>query len=550
MGDTSQIPEQLRRLVRKADANAVKADVVVREAIRDIRGALAVAADDEPVATSAAARERLFARIRARMAKLAKRLDDLIRASMNYAGKLAADRASEETGLQVRYSKRHADEVCALLSPAQGENLAAVFTDNMTKRVIGSLRTAVVSAFQENAVAGGTLKGLASAINRKWQRAARRSEVFQFRDAGGRIWDTRTYMAMNTRTNAMRLYNDLLVENIAKATGSDLVRVSQGGDPHCEGCFPWAGRILSVSGQTDGFPTYDEAKAAGCFHPNCIHTLEYVDETADADEIALQRKFPVEQGADSDAMYKNRREIDIARKMRDEGLSREAASVAVDRDNLAASMRAGLIRGDAGEVVAKMSDAQVSALCKGGRPPEFTPTKGTKKSPHPERWNHGSKGGVVHIARDASAERIAEVTHTTEREIATRFAQEWMNGTHPTPINLNGANATTLQEIQSAIGVTPSTNALTIAGGDLRHMVYKHAKHEHFRRQSPITATDIGELPSLLNSHNSMSPGTGGWRNGKFYPSVKIESRQGNSRLIAIFLVGKKIYPKSLWKKI
>ncbi|MBQ3340943.1 MAG: hypothetical protein IJG84_03535 [Kiritimatiellae bacterium] len=407
---SSPIPEQLRQLVRKADANAVKADAVVREAIRDIRGALAVAATDEPVATSAAARERLFARIRVRMAKLAKRLDDLIRASMNYAGKLAADRASEETGLQVRYSKRHADEVCALLSPAQSENLAAVFTDNMAKRVIGSLRTAVVSAFQENAVAGGTLKGLASAINRKWQRAARRSEVFQFRDAGGRIWDTRTYMAMNTRTNAMRLYNDLLVENIAKATGSDLVRVSRGGDPHCGGCRPWEGMILSVAGETEGLPTYDEAKAAGLFHPNCTHTLEYVDPVADADEIELQRGFPVgeDEATDERAAEARRYRIDQQRYV-NQGLTKEQARIRTDRDNLEDELRHGLVVGNAKEIVDGLTDEQVEALCPGGRPPEFTPTKGTKKNPDPERWNHGTRGGVIHISRNTTAEHLVEV---------------------------------------------------------------------------------------------------------------------------------------------
>lgn len=402
--DDTPIPVQLQRLVRKADANAVKADAVVREAIREVRGILAVATTEEPVATSGPARERLFSRIRKRMAKLAKRLDDLIRASMNYAGKLAADRAAKETGLQVRYSKRHADEVCALLSPSQGENLAAVFTENMTNRVINALRSAVVSAFQENAVAGGTLKGLASAINRKWQKAARRNETFLFKDAGGRTWDTRTYMAMNVRTNAMRLYNDLLVENIARATGSDLVRVSRGGDPHCDGCRPWEGMILSVSGATEGLPTYDEAKAAGCFHPNCTHTLGYVDPVADADEIELQMQFPPEDDA-----VARRYRIDVQRYV-ERGMATDRARVQADRDNLVDALRHGLVVDNAKEVVAGLTDEQVAAISRGGIVPEFAPAKGTRKKPEPERWNHGTSGGVVHIRRDGlTAARLAEV---------------------------------------------------------------------------------------------------------------------------------------------
>ena len=411
MREHSPIPVQLQRLIQKADSASAKADAVVREAIRDIRGALAVAATEEPVAQSGAARERIFDRIRKRMAKLSKRLDDLIRASMKYAGKLAAERAQAETGLTVRYSKKHADEVCALLSPSQGENLAAVFTDKMSQRVIGELRTAVVSAFQENAVAGGTMQGLASAINRKWQHAAKRNEVFIFKDAGGREWDTKTYMMMNTRTNAMRLYNDLLVENIARATGSDLVRVSRNGDPHCDGCGSWEGIIISVSGKTEGFPTYDEAKAAGCFHPNCVHTLEYVDPVADKDEIERQKKFPVEQeeATDPDAAHERRLKIDRAR-YEAEGLTPEQAAVKVDRDNLTDAIQHGLIVEDAEKIVEGLTDEQVTALCKGGKVPEFAPAKGTKKNPDPEKWNKGKRGGVIHVKRDGlTAARLIEI---------------------------------------------------------------------------------------------------------------------------------------------
>ncbi len=42
--------------------------------------------------------------------------------------------------------KKRADEIIALVTAEQGENLAAVFTDNMKRRVIANLRMAVVSA--------------------------------------------------------------------------------------------------------------------------------------------------------------------------------------------------------------------------------------------------------------------------------------------------------------------------------------------------------------------------------------------------------------------
>ena len=58
--------------------------------------------------------------------------------------------------------------------------------------------------------------------------------------------------------------------------------------------------------------------------------------------------------------------------MRDNpGMTQEQARVAVDRDNLAASIQSGLIREDAREIVSKMTDEQVTALCPNGNPPAF-----------------------------------------------------------------------------------------------------------------------------------------------------------------------------------
>jgi len=51
----------------------------------------------------------------------------------------------------------------------------------------------------------------------------------------------------------------------------DLVQVSAHGG--CDLCAPWEGAILSISGDTPGYPTVDEAEASGLFHPNCKHAI-------------------------------------------------------------------------------------------------------------------------------------------------------------------------------------------------------------------------------------------------------------------------------------
>lgn len=409
--------DPLAKLVRRADAAAATASALVARAIREIRGELANLSKELDLAGSADARERAYAMVRRRMARLSRRLAALLEAQNEAAARGAARAASGMAGVEVRYSAERAEAICELVTPAQGENLAAVFTDRMGAGVIDALREATVGALRDQAVAGGSMKDLARDMAERWSGAAG-GEAPRFVDAAGRTWDTATYFQMSARTNTMRVYNDCLMDGVARATGGDLFRVSRhGGDPHCA-CAAWQGVIYSYSGRTKGFPTYDDVRRGGCFHPNCVHTPEAVDETAHRDEIELQRAVPFDPDAadDPDAQDERKYRIDQARKMRDNpGMTQEAARVAVDRDNLAAAIRFGLVRGDAAELVAKMTDAQVTALCPDGNPPRFEPVKrvrgGTRKEPkyEPERWNRGRRGGVVHVSRDADAQRLLEV---------------------------------------------------------------------------------------------------------------------------------------------
>ncbi len=407
---------QLSQLTRRADSVAESASALVRQTMREIRGELANLSGELNLAGSADDREKVYAEIRRRMALLSRRMNTLMEAQNEAAAKGAAKSASALTGLEVKYSPSRAKAICELVTPAQGENLAAVFTDRMSRRLINSLREATVGMLREQAVAGGSAKDMARDLAARWAKAANMEDP-KFTDAGGHVWDTKTYIQMNVRTNTMRVYNDCLADNVARETGSDLMRISTGGDQDCD-CAAWEGCIISLTGATKGLPTYDDARNGGCFHPNCTHTLEYVDELIDADEIELQKSVPADENMadDYDAQDERKYQIDQARYMRDNpGMTQEQARVAVDRDNLAASIQSGLIREDAREIVSKMTDAQVTALCPNGNPPAFEPVKripgGTRAEPlyEPEKWNHGSNGGVVHIDRDADFEHFLEV---------------------------------------------------------------------------------------------------------------------------------------------
>lgn len=417
--------DALSRLVKKADAVAESASVLVERTIRDIRGEIANLSEELNLAGSAAAREKAYAEIRRRMAKLSRRLDALMAAQNELAGKAAAKQAAQMTGLEVKYSAKRAEAITELVTPKQGENLAAVFTQRMAANLINSLQAATVAVLRQQAVEGGTMREMTRELARKWRETAKTAEP-KFTDASGRTWDTKSYLAMNVRTNTMRVYNDCLLDDIARTTGSDIARISDdGGDPHCV-CAAWAGCVISISGKTKGLPTYEQARNGGCFHPNCVHTIEYVDEDIDAEEIALAKAHPVQKGLedDPDAQYERRREIDIDRKMHtDRSISRSDAELLVDRDNLTAAIRSGLIRSDARKMVDALTDAQVKALMTDNRPPRFEPTKkATKKDPHAadEKWIHCKRGGVVHIKRDADLAHILDIckvkdTHPQEK---------------------------------------------------------------------------------------------------------------------------------------
>ena len=558
----SSLPEQLRRLVRKADAAAESASAAIRRAIREIRAELLLIAHETDVGRSADAREAAYDAVRRRMRRLEKRLAALLRASVEYASEQAAAGAADITGLDVHYSRSRADEIIALVTDEQGENLAAVFTENMERRVIASLRMAVVSAMRENAVAGGSLKDLARLMGEKWQRAAKDGESYVFVDSGGNSWNAKRYFQMNARTNAMRVYNDCLADGIA-STGGDLVMVTRGGDPHCGGCFPWEGRILSLSGATEGFPTYDAAKEAGCFHPNCVHTLDGVDRIADKDEIALQRDHPVtpEQMADRDAMDENRYEIDIDRKMREHGLSRDEAQVAVDRDNLTLEIQNGLIREDAREIVDSMTDAQVEALCPNGNPPRFEPTKkATKADPNAavEKRIHGSRGGSVHVSRDASAAHILEVCKATDTDLTFEKARaiERAGASDGTPLVLSPIDKATAAEIKAACGIEPTSLSPTVGGDEIQHTFNRHGKKrvvgtrtygEKSKRQVPITAADIARIPEIITKRDNIEQGS--FNAHENAPSVKFVKTYPDGTSYTVFAVADTLMYKTMWKR-
>lgn len=285
----SQI-RQLKNLLDRADALARVVTASWRRAVREIRKEVAYMTGELNVGRNAANRERVIRQVQYHINRLGRRIDRLENAHLEYTGRAALKAVDGYTGVRVEYSKARADAILSLVRARNGGSMAATFTRAMSKTAVSALRNAVVAAFQEQAVSGGTMAELNRSIRDRWDAIVRDDRNFRFVDRSGRVWETGRYIQMNVRANSMQIYNHQLMDGFARANGSDLVRVSRDGrtEESCDACRKWAGRILSITGRTKGFPTVEHAEDDGLFHPNCIHTLEPVVEGWD-DDIEEQK---------------------------------------------------------------------------------------------------------------------------------------------------------------------------------------------------------------------------------------------------------------------
>lgn len=113
-------------------------------------------------------------------------------------------------------------------------------------------------------------------------------------DKAGKKWALDRYaelVARQTLANASRES----VRNNATEFGFDLVQVSQHGSPHKE-CAVWEGKVLSLNGNTDGYPTIEEATAAGLYHVGCRHGYSVIIQGARKPMARAQETIKLDDG--------------------------------------------------------------------------------------------------------------------------------------------------------------------------------------------------------------------------------------------------------------
>lgn len=139
------------------------------------------------------------------------------------------------------------------------------------------------------------------------QKVSEDAGITAFIDKRGRSWNMASYTDMLCRTSSMQIFHQAKT-NEYLAHGEDLVIVSSH-SPTCDKCAPWNGKVLSLTGETPGYPTMEEAKAAGLFHPNCRHTYGlYIQE----EELNIEEKHALNRYVSSDSYKINEKLRDKA----------------------------------------------------------------------------------------------------------------------------------------------------------------------------------------------------------------------------------------------
>jgi len=162
------------------------------------------------------------------------------------------------------------DALVSETAEAFGESLTGV---NRSARLLMSRATKEKITQQ---LATGTIQGSTNkAIGKAIKSTLREQGLDALVDKGGHSWTLDRYSEMLIRTKAVEARNRGLEDRMLQ-NGYDLVQVSRHNSSH-EECAVWEGQIVSLTGNTPGYKTLDDAKSAGLLHPNCKHAINVIN---------------------------------------------------------------------------------------------------------------------------------------------------------------------------------------------------------------------------------------------------------------------------------
>lgn len=170
----------------------------------------------------------------------------------------------------------------SLINHPKAEQLIADTMDDLlfaTQHTSKELKKVVRDVFNKHltlaGLTGENYNELAKAIRKELTRKGFSDKLLKegfigIIDKSGRRWNLKRYVEIVTSTKMSQAYHEGM-KDIALQSGKDLAKVSENNSP--TPCKYFEGMIISMTGQTDGYMTYDQLQATGMiFHPNCRHT--------------------------------------------------------------------------------------------------------------------------------------------------------------------------------------------------------------------------------------------------------------------------------------
>ena len=251
---------------------------------------------------------RVMARINAELEELGVELDKWAKREIPQYYLDGANVAIQDLralGVEISKNKNFA-VVNAEALKALTDEVALAFGQSLTtmsRNVRGVLDTAVRQQLNF-VIAQGKLTGEARVtISNNIKQVLDQNGITAIIDKSGRNWTFDNYARMLARTKAVEARNQGLTNRML-TSGYDLVQVSNHGTDH-PACAVWEGRILSLTGNTPGFPTLAEAKAAGLFHPNCQHAINVIIPDLAAKTTAYQNPYNYRDKAATEGEIRN-----------------------------------------------------------------------------------------------------------------------------------------------------------------------------------------------------------------------------------------------------
>jgi len=251
------------------------------------------AARNKRFATSRRIRDGLYLQLSREYDRIQNDLDgwtktSIRRTSKDWHGLAGADLIATTEDARVaaftEFSRKHIDDYFARIHPFNADKLAAknVHLNPQLTRMLESdvrqLRGVVVDVMRQGEVEGLTVADRAKLMQTRTGAASGALNSWAFIDAANRRWKAGNYFAMLSRTVTANVARDSYHDALADE-GRDLVQIIGGVSIRSHpACATWAGRVVSLTGATDGFPMLDEYIADGGFHPNCVHVTRYISE--------------------------------------------------------------------------------------------------------------------------------------------------------------------------------------------------------------------------------------------------------------------------------